>query len=128
VVVALPPGIAGLEVDPLIGAVVAVGVALLRRGFASGPKRTGVELPSWLVSCSARTGALGVVDELVVAAVAVGVGALLLELLLVVEEQHDRALVLRRGRVRPEPCEQGEDAKEESGVSSSQRSDCGRWR
>ena len=91
-----------------VDAAVAVGVALLRDGLAvKSEADLRVELAVIVgVLLGARRLPLLVVDEFVVAAVSVGVGALLLELLLLVEEQDDRLLArpglagLRSGRAR----------------------------
>ncbi len=129
VVIPLQLGNAGLEIDPLVGAAVGIGVAFLGDGPGVRPEaHPGVEIAVVVgVLLGAGWLALAVVDELVVAAISVGVGLLLLELLFFVEEQYDRALGLRQRSVRPEQREEGQDGQQQAGVSSSQRSDCGRW-
>jgi hypothetical protein len=124
-VVLLQGGRAARELDPLVGLAVAVGVLLLASRLpVRAVGELGVHTPV-VVRVLLGAHGLALLEEhvLVVAAVAVRVGALLLHVLLLVEEQHHRRRLLLRAHGQGGQCGQRREAERherggESGPSS----------
>ncbi len=101
-IVALHGGLAAAELDPLIGLAVAVGVPLLLRGLAVGVEEEPDVDPAVAVGVALAPlrDARLVVDGFVRSAIAIGVGQLAGEPLLVVVFEDDLAGALGRDRRR----------------------------